>query len=200
MASQTYFQALSAAVGAVTYSDKTEAGKPINEKMSEKDADDELLPLINYLEKNLIIVCQLLRPEIAKGVIINFWNAILETSANALVPPLYGIHNQKYLNVRQSSMFKHFVVIMREFFHGDGGELGIELGELDSPFCLDLQDLIKLYHYDLEKIKHLYEVSLRKRAEKEMLLRLVHLRAEKGSADADWVSQQLVARKDTKTV
>jgi hypothetical protein len=196
--STSYFQAFTAAVTSVVeYSTETANGKSINQKMRENEVDEELEVLINYLEKNFEVLCEKLPPVVSKAVIVRLWTSTLTSMINLLVPQLYGVFSQKPLNIRQSSMFKISIDILRDFFHGDGGEFGIPKDILDSQLLENVRELLKFYHLDVVKIKREYERSLYG-DEKEYLLRLVRLLSaeEPEGLDSKWVEQQLIKRKE----
>ncbi|KAJ3258354.1 hypothetical protein HK103_003642 [Boothiomyces macroporosus] len=181
---------------AVQYSDKTNAGHSINAPVSENDAVVALQPLIEYLEKNLETLCSQIPKEMAQEVISRIWVDSLLVASNSLIPPLFGLHSQKVLNVRQVSMIKTCIAIIRDFLHGDGGEFGLPFSTLDSPLYQDLRELISMYHFEFEKLKREYELSLLGGKDKETILRLVRLKAEKDSTELKWIESQLVRRRE----
>lgn len=193
MPSKGFFSSLTSAV---EYSDKTAAGHSISEPVVESDGVVALAPVIDYLEKNLQTLCSQLPLAMAHEVIQHIWTVVLTSSTNSLVPPLFGQIALKHLNIRQASMASTCVSLLRDFFHGDGGEYGLELSTLDSALYMDLQELIKLYHEPILKLKREYELSLLGGKHKEHILRLVRLVSDKNSEDAKWVDAQLVKRRD----
>ncbi|KAJ3300949.1 hypothetical protein HDV03_001573 [Kappamyces sp. JEL0829] len=191
--STSYFSSL---ISAVQYSDKTAAGIPIDRRVDESDSVLALTPLIEYLEKNLETLCSQLPSLMAQAIIERIWGDVLTISTNLLVPPLFGLHSQKKLNIRQSSMVFTCLGILRDFMHGDGGEFGLPFETLDTAAYYDLMELLKLYHVEVTKLRREYELSLLGGKDKELLLRLVRLIAEKDSPDAQWIENQLIKRRD----
>lgn len=190
--STSFFQSLTAAV---KYSDFTASGKSINEPMREKDALEALAPILDYLEKNLETICSQLPQELSQGVLERIWAEIVNIATNILVPPLFGLHSQTYLLVRQSSFIKISLVLLRDFLNGGGGELGLSFSKLDTPSYLEVQELLGVYHFGLQRLRRDYEQSTLRGKEKELVLRLVRLLAGKNSDDSVWFEEQIAHRK-----
>ncbi|KAJ2993733.1 hypothetical protein HDV02_002096 [Globomyces sp. JEL0801] len=187
---------LASLTSAVEYSNMTAANKPVDKPASESDAVIALQPLIEYLEKNLETLCNQIPLVMAQEVITRIWADSLVIAINLLVPPLFGNHVQRHLNVRQTSMLKICISILRDFFHADGAELGLSLKVLDTQTYKDLSELLDIYHLDVVKVKREYDLSMISSNDKELLLRLVRLRTEKDSEDLKWIETQLVKRRE----
>jgi hypothetical protein len=190
--STSYFSSL---ISAVEYSDFTPNGKSVNEPAHENDAEIALGPLNDYLDKNLETLCCQLPPPMAQAVIEKTWNEALVIFTNMLIPPLFGLHSQKHLNLRQSSMAKMCVLILRDFMNGDGGEFGLPFSTLDNEKYQDLMELFTMYHTKIPKLRREYELSLLGGNDKEFILRLIRLTADL-QEDKNWIDNQLAKRRD----
>jgi hypothetical protein len=189
----TFFQQLTSAV---QYSDKTAAGHSINSRVTDAEVNEVLNPLIDYLEKNLETLCSQLPQAMSQAVIERVWVDMLAIATNLIIPPLYGLHSQKHLVPRQISVLDSSIQELREFFHGDGGEFGLPFSSLDTPSYKDLLELMDLYHSPMAKLRREYDLSFLGGKDKEFLLRLVRLRAEKDSDEVKWLEQTLTKRRE----
>lgn len=199
--SKSFFSSLTSSI---QYSEETAAGVSIHKAISESEGDTALLPLTDYLDRNLKTLCDSLSPQMAQEVIKRIWEESLLVIEAILIPPLYGQieRERRYLNRRQISMAEFTVQDLRAFFHGDGGELGLPLRVLDTKKYSDVRSLLACYHDSVDRLKREYEMSLLSGREKEFLLRIVRLRFEKEdglSATVKdegkiWVEQQLTKR------
>ena len=196
--SSSLFQAMTVAVqyNSTEYSGLTVKKFSVNEPLPESEIDDILQPLLNYLEKNLITLCDQLPSLIARAIIERVWNEALHCCVDILVPPLYGLHSQKELLIVQKSFIETSVYFLKEFFHGGGGEFGLAYDLLENQRYKDLQELIWFYTKDIQKIKREYELSLVGGSEKELLLRLIRLKSENNDVEKGWFVSQLGNRKN----
>lgn len=185
-------------ISAVEYSDKTVAGHSVKEPAQESDAILALNPLVEYLEKNLDTICSQLPSLMAQAVIEKIWTDVLTISIDNIIPPLFGLHSHKHLSIRQVSIAKLCLSILRDFMHGDGGEFGLAFETLDTPLYHDFQELTSLYNMDSTKLRREYELSLLGGKDKELILRLIRLLAVPDSNDAKWVDNQLTKRRETR--
>jgi hypothetical protein len=179
----------------VEYSDRTITGKSVDSEVDESEAVASITPLIDYLEKNFSSICDQLELETARNVIGKLWNTTLSTCLSLAVPPLYGVVTQKRLCVRQISMLRHCVDILRDFFHGDGGEYGLSYTTLDNQLYKDLLDLFARYHDSFQQIREVYEISFSKQNDKPYLLRLMRLSSN--VEDVAWLKDALLTRLET---
>jgi hypothetical protein len=189
----TFFQQLTSTV---QYSDKTVTGQLIDSRVTDADVNEVLNPLIDYLEKNLETLCSQLPPPMSQAVIERVWMDLLGIATTLIIPPLYGLHSQKFLVPRQISMIDGAIQELREFFHGDGGEFGLPFSTLDSDNYKNVLELFDLYHAQLAKVRREYDLSFLGGKDKEYLLRLVRLRADKDSDEAKWVESALIKRSE----
>jgi hypothetical protein len=125
-----------------------------------------------------------------------------------LVPPLYGQieKDRRLLSKRQLSISDWALLILKEFFHAEGQEMGLPLRLLETPKYLELTSLVShIYHGEISRLRREYEMSIlggRWNKEKKHILKLIRLRAEKtedaNEADALklWFETQLVSRKE----
>lgn len=132
----------------------------------------------------------------AQAVIEKIWTDVLNITVNILVPPLFGLHSQKMLSIRQLSMAKMCLQQLREFLHADGDEFGLPFETLDSKMFVDLIELFRLYHLDVAKLRREYDRYLLVGNDKELLLRLVRLQTIPDSPDDVWLHQQFEKRRD----
>ncbi|KAI8927542.1 hypothetical protein BC831DRAFT_451831 [Entophlyctis helioformis] len=199
----TFFSALTAPT---QYSDKTAAGVSIDKPITEPEADTALLPLTDYLNKNLETLCASLSPPMAQEVIKRAWEEAIVVVEGLLIPPLYGQieAGRRVLNRRQVTMAEWALRIIRDFFHADGQGLGLSIKVLDTRKYLELVGLMACYHDDLPALRREYELSLQGGRDKEMVLRVVRFRAEKsddGTAATReegraWVEAQIAKRRE----
>ncbi|KAJ1532775.1 hypothetical protein HK405_000878, partial [Cladochytrium tenue] len=199
---QSFFSSLT---GAVQYSNATAAGVPVDKPVSASEAEHLLEPLIDYLNKNLETLCQYLSSPMAQEVIRKLWDEVLFITEHAMVPALYGAleRDRRVQNRRQASMAARALRLLRDFFHADGQDPGLPLRVLDSRRHADLLALLDAYHRDLPAVRRDYDAAAARGRDKELLLRLVRLRAERqfdlSPADRDearkWLDAQLTARK-----
>ena len=85
------------------YSNVTASGKSIDAKLTPQEAEEALLPLTEYLDKNLETLCSSLSSKMAQEVIFRTWCDILVILENLLVPQMYGAveRDRRILNTRQ---------------------------------------------------------------------------------------------------
>lgn len=200
---KSYFSSL---ITAVEYSDQTASGVSIQRELNEREADDALKPLADYLDKNLEILCRSLSTRMAQEVIKRIWDEILLVMEFLLIAPLYGQieKERRILNKRQLSVAGWTLSILKDFFHADGEGMGIPVKVLESRKYSELMKLIKCYQNDLSRLRREYELSLLGGGEKEYLLKLLRLRIERQvnleTAERDemkgWFENQLNARKE----
>ncbi|KAJ3328963.1 hypothetical protein HDU76_008921 [Blyttiomyces sp. JEL0837] len=203
--SKSFFSSLTAAV---QYSNQTQSGIAIDQRVTSAEADVLLEPLADYLNRNLMTLCRLLSVTMAQEVIKRTWDDTLSLIDYVLVPALYGQieRDRRVLNKRQVSMAEWSLRILRDFFHADGEEMGLPLKTLESRKYVDLTTLMTQYHVEIARLRRDYELSLLQGREKELLLRLLRLRFEKQedmtAADREegkkWFEAQLVKRREKK--
>ena len=196
--SSSLFQAMTVAVqyNATEYSGLTAKKYKVSEPLPEQEVDLILQPLLDYLEKNLITLCDQLPLAMARAIIERVWNELLHCCVDILVPPLYGLHSQKELLNVQKSFIETSVYILKDFFHGGGGEFGLSFEVLENQRYKQLQELVWFYSKDLQKIKREYELSIVGGSEKELLLRLARLKSENIDSERGWFISQLGNRKN----
>ncbi|TPX74857.1 hypothetical protein CcCBS67573_g03877 [Chytriomyces confervae] len=193
--------------GSVQYSNQTAAGVAIDKPVTPAEADSAMSPVTEYLNKNLELLCANLSPSMAHEVIKRLWEEVLLDVEYVLIPPLFGQieSSRRYLNKRQVSMCGWALSVLRSFFHADGEALGLAYKILDSRKYLELTTLMSVYFNEVPRIKREYELSTSVNGRpKEMLMRLVRLRAEKQEeltpAERDglrkWVDVELSRRKE----
>lgn len=190
------------------YSNETASGKSINVALNDRDADEALKPLAEYLDKNLEILCRSLSTPMAQEVIKRIWDEILVVLESLLLSPLYGQieKDRRILNRRQLSVANWTLNILKDFFHADGEGMGIPHKVLESRKYTELISLLKYYETDLSRLKREYELSVLGGREKAFLLKLIRFRMEKteslAAADKEdlktWFEAQLVKRKELK--
>jgi len=200
---KSYFSSL---ISAVEYSDETVTGVSINRELSERESDDALRPLAEYLDKNLEILCRSLSTRMAQEVIKRIWDELLIVMEFLLIAPIYGQieRERRILNKRQLSVAGWTLSIFKDFFHADGEGMGIPHKVLESRKYTELMNLIKYYQTDLSRLRREYELSLLGGREKEYLLKLIRLRIERqvnieGPEREElrkWFESQLHTRKD----
>ena len=159
-------------------SEITANGLSVHEPADENDAIAALEPLIDYLEKNFASICSNLEPEHARKVIAKLWDNAVTLCTSEMVPPLFGPFIQKKLYIRQASICQWCLELLREFFHGDGGEFGLPFTTLDSPGYTALQELFMFYHESPTAIKEEFQKSINCGQDKTLLLRLIRLYGE----------------------
>ena len=175
-------------------SELTAAGVSIHDPADESDAIILLEPLIDYLEKNFASICTNLEVSHAKVVIAKLWHNTVSFCTNEMVPPLFGLFNQKKLAIRQVSMCQWCLELLRDFFHGDGGEFGLPFTILDSSAYLELQELFMFYHESASAIKEEYLSCLKMGNDKTLLLRLLRLHQDTEKA---WLDDLMRSRGNT---
>jgi len=86
-----------------SYSNLTASGKSIDAKLTPEEAEEALLPLTEYLDKNLETLCSSLSSKMAQEVIFRTWCDILVILENLMVPQMYGAveRDRRILNKRQ---------------------------------------------------------------------------------------------------
>ena len=171
----------------------TANGISIHDPADESDAIIILEPLIDYLEKNFASICTNLEPSVARVVIEKLWQTTVQYCTTEMVPPLFGLFNLKKLSIRQVSMCQWCLELLRDFFHGDGGEFGLDFKILDSPQYLDLQELFMYYHESPNTIKEEYLHSLESGIDKTLLLRLMRLYQD---GEKVWLDEQMQNRRN----
>ncbi|KAI8843746.1 hypothetical protein BC829DRAFT_363978 [Chytridium lagenaria] len=199
--SKSFFTPL---LSTVQLSNVTAQGASIDQSVTSSEADTQLAPLTDYLNKNLEILIASLSTTMAQEVIKRVWDETLTTVERSLIPPLFGQleKDRRWLNRRQVSMAEWAIRILKDFFHADGHELGLPLKTLENRRYADLSALVAGYHADLPRLRREYEM----RKEKELILRLVRLRIEKqedltqGEREEGrkWIETQLMSRKEKK--
>ncbi|KAI8904792.1 hypothetical protein EDD86DRAFT_212795 [Gorgonomyces haynaldii] len=184
---------------AVQYSEFTAANVSIHTPVSDKEVDEALDSLIVYLEKNLETICANLSQSMSQEVIKRTWDEIVAILESVVLPPLYGTieASKRLLNKRQLSMVDGVLLALKDFFHADGQDLGLDMDILQSRMYLGLKDSIKLYFVPMPKVMREYELSFREGVDKEYLLRLIRFNAEKSKDDKmnDWMNITLQKRK-----
>jgi hypothetical protein len=173
----------------------------IDEPMTENDADDALGPLVQYLDKNLQTLCANLSVTMAQGVIKNTWSEVVAVYEYMLLPPLFGTIDagRRLLNKRQIGMCKECLIVLHNFFHADGEDLGLSNEILATELYLVTQNVIRSYFIGFERQKRDYEASVIANKEKEWLLRLIRIHIEKDPTLTDqkeWFNDALLKRKE----
>ncbi|KAJ8328778.1 hypothetical protein QVD99_004525 [Batrachochytrium dendrobatidis] len=194
---------------AVQYSNLTAAGASIDTSVTELDTDVYLAPLMDYLNKNLEILCSLLSPPMAQEVIKRAWEDALVVIESVLVPGLYGQieSTRRVLNRRQVSLLKWSLSILRDFFHADGQGMGLPMSVLDTRKYVDISHLNECYFNELTVLKREYEVSANSGRDCGLILRLIRFRFERDEgANASvsgwrdegkaWVDDQLMKQRE----
>ncbi|KAI9100704.1 hypothetical protein DFS34DRAFT_578825 [Phlyctochytrium arcticum] len=188
---------------ATQLSDLTAAGISINEPCTERDADQALDPLIEYLNKNLGTLADYLSERMAQEVIRRCWDEVVSCIEWSLIPPLYGQieRDRRVLTRRQSSMAGLLLRLMKEFFHADGA--GVAMRSLETRKYKQVESVVDVYEYDISRLKREYELDFLKGRDREMVLRLVRVKIEKENLTAEekedakkWLETQLTRRKE----
>jgi len=91
-----------------SYSNVTTSGKSIDADLTAQEAEEALLPLTEYLDKNLETLCSSLSSKMAQEVIFRTWCDILVILENLMVPQMYGAveRDRRILNKRQVNFVK----------------------------------------------------------------------------------------------
>ena len=176
--SKGFFSALTTAV---EYSKFTASGASIDTPIPESQAEQSLGILIDYLNKNLEILCMSLSPSMAQEVIKRLWDESLLIIESLLAPTLYGEieRDRRLLNRRQTSMVKWSLGMLRDFFHADGEGLGIPYNILDTRKFAEVTAMIERSRDSLQKLCREYELTLLAGRDKEYLLRVIRARVER---------------------
>ncbi|KAI9009533.1 hypothetical protein BC832DRAFT_590887 [Gaertneriomyces semiglobifer] len=197
--SQNFFTKLTASV---QYSNVTASGKPIDEKVTEVEANDSLDPLIDYLNHNLSVLNDYLSPRMSQEVIRRCWDDIVNILESILVPPLFGPieASRRVLNRRQVSMASFTLQLLKSFFHAGGD--GVVLKLLESRKYNQVVELLEWYALDVPRLKKEYEQGLLRGRDREGVLRLVRVKVEKALEGEErdegrkWVESMLIRRKE----
>jgi hypothetical protein len=177
----------------VQYSDATATGKSITRKVRYEEAIEAVEPLSDYLEKNFTTLCDELPQDMSKVAIERLWSICITILTNIIVPQLFGPHKNKPLNIRQISMVKKVSEILRDLFHGDGGEFGLSFQTIESKIYKEYLGLMEFYEKEEEEVKQEYEGMLKKGSENELLLRLIRLRFV---GTDEWIEKKLLLRRE----
>jgi len=135
-----------------------------------------LLPLTEYLDKNLETLCSSLSSKMAQEVIFRTWCDILVILENLLVPQMYGAveRDRRILNTRQLNFVEVALDILFDFFHAEGEGLGLPKSTLrKAPKYRDLNVLIHNYELNVDELKNEYESS-----RKTPVLKLIRLHSQ----------------------
>ncbi|KAJ1565855.1 hypothetical protein HK096_008593 [Nowakowskiella sp. JEL0078] len=141
----------------------TQSGVSIEQPVTGSEAEKLLVPLTEYLNKNLETLCISLSPSLAQVVIKRIWEECLSFVELALVPPLYGQieQNRRFLNSRQITMVDLLLRMLIDFFHADGQGLGIPTDVLRNRKYFQIIALLGRYHDpDIRRLMREYEMSL----------------------------------------
>jgi len=161
-----------------SYSNLTPSGKPIDAKLTSQEAEEALLPLTEYLDKNLETLCSSLSSKMAQEVIFRTWCDILVILENLMVPQMYGAveRDRRILNPRQINFIEVALDILFDFFHAEGEGLGLPKSTLrKAPKYRDINVLINNYSLNVEELKKEYESS-----KKQQILKLIRLYSQVG--------------------
>ncbi|ORX85927.1 hypothetical protein BCR32DRAFT_290389 [Anaeromyces robustus] len=161
-----------------SYSNLTPSGKPIDAKLTSQEAEEALLPLTEYLDKNLETLCSSLSSKMAQEVIFRTWSDILVILENLMVPQMYGAveRDRRILNPRQINYIEVALDILFDFFHAEGEGLGLPKSTLRKvPKYRDINVLINNYSLNVEELKKEYEKS-----NKLQILKLIRLYSQVG--------------------
>jgi hypothetical protein len=183
----------------------TSSGHSIDVPVSTAEADNLVSPITDYLNKNFEILCGAMDMKMAQGVIRLLWEDILLYVENILVPALFGQieSSRRIFNVRQTSLIKCMLVILRDFVNHDGEEMGIPLSVLQSPRYYDLMHLMEIYFIDLIRVRRDYELMLSQGKDNELVIRLFRFRLERESSELTnsqrdeqkkWFASQIIKR------
>jgi hypothetical protein len=161
-----------------SYSNLTASGKSIDAKLTPEEAEEALLPLTEYLDKNLETLCSSLSSKMAQEVIFRTWCDILVILENLMVPQMYGAveRDRRILNKRQVNFIEVALDILFKFFHAEGEGLGLPKSTLrKAPKYRDLNVLITNYDLNVDELKEEYESS-----KKQQILKLLRLYSQVG--------------------
>jgi len=101
-----------------SFSNLTPSGKSIDAKLTPQEAEEALLPLTEYLDKNLETLCSSLSSKMAQEVIFRTWCDILVILENLMVPQMYGAveRDRRILNKRQINFIEVALDVSFFFF------------------------------------------------------------------------------------
>jgi hypothetical protein len=149
----------------------TVSGRVANKTVPQEEIEKELLPITDYLNKNLDTLCNNLSSKMAQKVILEIWYEILNLFENLMIPQLYGVieRDRKILNIRQISIIESSLTILFDFFNSDGDELGIPKAKLtEFPIYDEIKLIIRDYQLKIDEIIEQYE-----KTQKIYLLRIL---------------------------
>ncbi|OUM69158.1 hypothetical protein PIROE2DRAFT_57650 [Piromyces sp. E2] len=161
-----------------SFSNLTPSGKSIDAKLTPQEAEEALLPLTEYLDKNLETLCSSLSSKMAQEVIFRTWCDILVILENLMVPQMYGAveRDRRILNKRQVNFIEVALDILFDFFHAEGEGLGLPKSTLrKAPKYRDINVLINNYFLTVDELKKEYESS-----KKQQILKLIRLYSQVG--------------------
>lgn len=159
-------------------SNVTASGKSIDTNLTPQEAEEALLPLTEYLDKNLETLCSSLSSKMAQEVIFRTWCDILVVLENLMVPQMYGAveRERKILNKRQINFIQTALDILFDFFHAEGEGLGLPKSTLrKAPKYRDISILITNYNKTVDELKEEYEIT-----KKPHILKLIRLYSQVG--------------------
>lgn len=201
-ASKSFFSSLT---NTIELSNLTSNGDSINEPVSAVEAERDMDPFIEYLDKNLETLCSSLTSKMAQEVIQRTWNECLLIISSILLPPLYGTIDplRKSMNIRQLDMLSRVQSGLYLFFHADGEGLGLAVSFLKSAQYDQNVYIFSRYNMAMDTLTKEYTVQFRDGADTEGLLRLIRMFVNctdigaSNPAYAQWLENSLDERKES---
>ncbi|RKP11004.1 hypothetical protein THASP1DRAFT_27249 [Thamnocephalis sphaerospora] len=148
----------STALQQVTSLFRTSASSGKRMSITEVDGDEALHPLIDYLDKNLYTLFNLLRPDVSSMVFSKIWKEMLQNLENLLVPPLSDQPTtMKPLVNTEVEMVFTCLELLKTYFHGGDDGDGIPISTLESSKYHNLQAIRDMYQLSSEDLIARYQ-------------------------------------------
>ncbi|PVU93071.1 hypothetical protein BB561_003478 [Smittium simulii] len=132
-------------------------------KIYKDEWEDDLIPVVNYLERNLHILYNFLYDSVALGVILRIWKEILHTFEDFILPQLRG--NKSVAEMRLNNIKLDHIYNLIEFFkwflNGGDDKDGIPMNLLENSWYLGLIYIKDNYFNSTEDLELIYLESLK---------------------------------------
>ncbi|RKP14032.1 hypothetical protein BJ684DRAFT_19526 [Piptocephalis cylindrospora] len=113
---------------------------------TEKECDDALESLYDYLDRNMSTLHQHLREDVAMMVLSKLWKEILRTMEDHMAPPLSDQPSgQRPLDAYALQMILTCIELLKVYFHGGDEGDGVSIDILETGRYPIIQELGRLY-------------------------------------------------------
>ncbi|KAL1915951.1 uncharacterized protein VTP21DRAFT_6339 [Calcarisporiella thermophila] len=150
------------------------------------DCEQALDPLLEYLERNLKMLCDTLPSRVMNVVLLRVWKEILNAVVEMLLPPLEGATMRPLSEMEGFVVFK-WVELLKIYFNGGEEGNAIPLDQLESQKYRDILQLWQLYDAPIEELqseRRGERMRSRRRVPLELVLRLLKMRLDNGEERA----------------